>query len=124
MDLHLEPGISVIADQLLFFRAIENLLRNAAQHARGKVSLQLSREGPKVHVSVHDNGPGIPEALREKVMAPFFRLEADRDRKTGGVGLGLAIAGRIVQQHNGEIAISASHLGGVKVMTVWESPLQ
>ena len=124
MDLQLQPGISVFADQLLFFRAIENLLRNAAQHARGKVSLQLSREGPKVHVSVHDDGPGIPEALREKVMAPFFRLEADRDRKTGGVGLGLAIAGRIVQQHNGETEISASHLGGAKVMTVWDGSLR
>jgi signal transduction histidine kinase len=119
VDLEFPNGASVFADQRLFQRAIENILRNSVQHARGKVLLELKQDEEHVRVAVHDDGPGIPEELREKVMVPFFRLEADRSRNTGGVGLGLAIVSRIMHRHGGRLAIDSSPLGGAKVETLW-----
>lgn len=56
-------------------------------------------------------GAGDPEAMHEKVFAPFFRLEASRNRETGGVGLGLAIARTIVRYHGRDIAFSQGDPG-------------
>jgi signal transduction histidine kinase len=98
---------------------VENILRNAMKYARGNVLLELTQDDEHVQVVVHDDGPGIPEELREKVMIPFFRLETDRDRKTGGVGLGLAIVNRIMHRHGGRLAIDSSPLGGAMVTTWW-----
>ena len=112
----------VFADKRTFQRAVENILRNAVRHARGKVLLELTPDDENAIVSVHDDGPGIPEELKDKVMRPFYRLEADRSRKTGGVGLGLAIVGRIVHRHGGRVAIGSSPLGGAKVATFWPKP--
>jgi signal transduction histidine kinase len=119
VDLELPNGASIFADQRLFQRAVENILRNSVQHARGKVLLELRQDEEHVRVAVHDDGPGIPEELREQVMVPFFRLEADRSRKTGGMGLGLAIVSRIMHRHGGRLAIASSPLGGAKVETLW-----
>ena len=74
VELRLSPGIHVFADQRLFLRAIENLLRNAVRYADGKVLLELMKEEDQIRVAVHDDGPGIPKALRDKVMLPFYRL--------------------------------------------------
>ncbi len=52
-------------------------------------------------------------------MVPFVRLHADRARKTGGVGLGLAIVSHIVRRHEGTLVIATSPLGGAKVETAW-----
>lgn len=114
-----EGEVSVFADQRLFLRAVENTLRNAVKHARARVRIELRRDDARVRVAVHDDGPGIPESLREKVMVPFVRLDADRTRKTGGVGLGLAIVSRIVRRHEGALVIDSSPLGGAKVETAW-----
>lgn len=122
VGLAVPSGASVFADPRLFQRAVENILRNAMKYARGNVLLELTQEDEHVRVAVHDDGPGIPEELREKVMIPFFRLEADRDRKTGGVGLGLAIVSRIMHRHGGRLAIDRSPLGGAMVATWWPRP--
>jgi two-component system sensor kinase ParS len=124
VELKIALGTHVFADKRLFLRAIENLLRNAIRHANHKVLLELTKEKNQICVAVHDDGPGIPEALREKVMAPFFRLQAERSRKTGGLGLGLAIVDRITQRHGGHVVITTSSLGGATVATVWSSSVQ
>lgn len=111
------------ADQRLFQRAVENVLRNAVKHAASEVRLELSEEPTLLRVSVHDDGPGIPEDSREQVATPFFRLEADRSRKTGGVGLGLAIVSRILERHGGRLEIGNSPLGGALVTTLWPRSL-
>jgi signal transduction histidine kinase len=61
---------------------------------------------------VIDRGPGIPEALLEKIFEPFFRLEASRNRNTGGVGLGLSAARAIVLEHGGELRLYRRQEGG------------
>lgn len=121
VELAIPPALRVFADPRLFQRAIENILRNALRHAEGRVRLELHEEAASTRVVVHDNGSGIPEALREQVKTPFYRVAADRDRKTGGVGLGLAIVGRIVERHGGRLEIGDSPLGGAAIATVWPS---
>ncbi|MEM1031009.1 MAG: ATP-binding protein [Myxococcota bacterium] len=116
MDL---AAVSVYADRRLFLRAIENLTRNAVRHARHEVHVRVTENDDGVHVSIHDDGPGIPASLRERVARPFFRLSAERDRKTGGVGLGLAIVHRIVHRHGGRLEIGDAPLGGAVVTTTW-----
>jgi signal transduction histidine kinase len=81
--------------------------------------LVLTADDEYVRISVHDDGPGFPDELREKVSTPFVRLDADRSRTTGGVGLGLAIVSRIMDRHGGRLEIGDSPLGGAKVATVW-----
>lgn len=119
VDAKIPEGVLVAADPRLFQRAVENLLRNATCHARGKVFLEAIPGEGDLRVAVHDDGPGIPEHLRCKVFAPFYRTQSDRSRRTGGVGLGLAIVHRIVQRHGGHVVIGDSPLGGAVVTTVW-----
>ena len=124
VELKLSLGIHVFADKRLFLRAVENLLRNAVRYANGKVLLELTKEADQICVAVHDDGPGIPQDMREKVMLPFYRLEADRGREMGGFGLGLAIVDRITQRHKGHLVIETSSLGGARVATVWPTSRQ
>lgn len=119
VQVTLQPDVHVNADPRLFQRAVENLLRNALRYGHSQVRLELASNEDRVRIEVHDDGPGIDEALREKVVAPFFRQEPDRARTTGGVGLGLAIVSRIVQRHGGELEIDESSLGGACVSTLW-----
>ncbi len=119
VELDLPSEVMVCADQRLFLRAIENLLRNAVRYASGRVRVTLSSDKNEVRVAVQDDGPGIPEAMREKVLIPFVRLDPGRDRKTGGAGLGLAIVSRIVARHAGRVEILDSPLGGAEVATYW-----
>jgi signal transduction histidine kinase len=123
VELVVPPGLEVFADQRLFQRAVENLLRNAIRYADKKVRLELSRVVAGVQVAVHDDGPGIPREMRDKVVMPFVRLDEDRSRRTGGVGLGLAIVRRIVLRHGGRLEIHESTLGGALVTILWPATL-
>lgn len=122
VELELAEGVEIVADRRLFQRAIENLLRNAVRYADERIRLELVALGTGARVSIHDDGPGIPEGLRDRVLKPFARLESDRGRRTGGVGLGLAIVSRIVSRHEGTLAIDSSTLGGASVATTWPQP--
>lgn len=107
------------ADRRLFQRAIENIIRNAVRYAASQVRVEVVAGPDALRVTVLDDGPGIPKSVREKVLIPFVRLEADRGRKTGGVGLGLAIVSRIIARHGGRIEIGDAPLGGAAVTTIW-----
>ena len=98
--VRVEPDVQVNADPRLFQRSVENVLRNAIRYGERQVRLELTRGQDHVRIDVHDDGPGISEALRDKVVTPFFRQA--RPRPSGrGVGLGLAIVSRILQRHGG-----------------------
>ena len=114
-----DNGTMVLADPKLFQRAAENTLRNAVRYARSEVRLELIDEPSQVRLVVHDDGSGIPEQERDRVVNPFVRLEEDRGRKTGGVGLGLAIVSRILDRHGGALEIGDSPLGGAAVALLW-----
>ena len=95
-------------------RLFENLLDNALRYG-GEARVTLKPVGGRTEVLVDDSGPGIPEALRERVFDPFFRLEASRSRDTGGIGLGLAVVRAIVQRHDGTIRLEDRPGGGLRV---------
>ncbi|MEO0323587.1 MAG: ATP-binding protein [Myxococcota bacterium] len=114
-------AVEVFADRRLFARAVENVLRNAMRHAATRVRLEVVAKDRSVWVAVHDDGPGIPTEQRAAVTVPFTRLSPDRDRASGGVGLGLAIVARIMDRHGGELLIETSDLGGACVATRWPS---
>jgi two-component system, OmpR family, osmolarity sensor histidine kinase EnvZ len=94
-------------------RCIANLIGNAQRYG-GHVWLTVLPEPKSVEIMVDDDGPGIPEALREAVFRPFYRLETSRNQSTGGVGLGLTIARDIMLSHGGEITLETSPQGGLR----------
>jgi two-component system sensor histidine kinase CpxA len=92
----------------LLRRAIENIVRNAIRYSpeHGTVDVRLYRAGSALRVSVRDQGPGVPEESLAHIFDPFYRVEKDRGRTSGGVGLGLAIAKRAVELHHGQMRAS------------------
>ena len=93
-------------------RAFTNLIANAATYGE-EATVTPAEDGGAVEVIVADRGPGIPEAMREKVFAPFFRLEGSRSRETGGTGLGMAVARAIIRRHGGDITLEDRPGGGL-----------
>ena len=100
-------------------RALINLLRNAIRYAERRVEVSLVRLGDGYEVLVNDDGPGVPLAGREKIFEPFSRLDASRDRRTGGFGLGLALVRRVSQSHGGEVEVLDSPWGGASFRMTW-----
>jgi two-component system sensor histidine kinase CpxA len=97
---------AIRGDSELLRRAFENVLRNAIRHAPDGSPIEVLIEtcGPEARIAVRDFGPGVPDEALSSIFKPFFRVEADRSRESGGVGLGLAIARRAVEVHGGKIA--------------------
>ncbi len=85
-------------------RCIENLVDNALKYG-GEVRVALTQTPTDTRVIVSDNGPGIPDGELEKVFEPFYRLEASRNRDTGGSGLGLSISRSIARAHGGDVLL-------------------
>ncbi|MDN3223579.1 ATP-binding protein [Pseudomonas nunensis] len=100
-------------------RAVINLLRNAIRYAAGRVEVSLVRSGDQYEVQVNDDGPGVPVDGREKIFEPFSRLDASRDRRTGGFGLGLALVRRVSQSHGGQVEVADSPWGGASFRMTW-----
>jgi signal transduction histidine kinase len=108
------PGPVVISgDAELLRRATENVIRNAIRYAppQTSVEVRLTRDESAVHISVRDYGPGVPEEALDRIFDPFFRVEQDRNRGSGGVGLGLAIARRAIELHKGKLRARNAHPG-------------
>jgi len=118
--LEVEAGAEgLCADPRGLERALGNLVRNAARHARTQVTIRVSRGAEGTVVAVLDDGPGVPEDQRERVLEPFSRLDGSRSRSTGGAGLGLAIARRIVDAHGGTLRVTDAPGGGACFETSW-----
>jgi two-component system, OmpR family, sensor histidine kinase PrrB len=91
---------------------VDNLLENAALHGGGRVDVDLGREDGRWLLRVADDGPGIPEGERERLLEPFAR---GRAATAEGTGLGLAIVAQQVGLHGGELRLAGSDLGGLAV---------
>jgi signal transduction histidine kinase len=104
------PVVDLTADRALVKRALRNLVENAAKYGAPPISLAAAHDGGEVQLSVTDQGEGIAAAERERVLAPFYRLDRARTPSTAGqrphgFGLGLTLARRIAEVHGGRIAI-------------------
>ncbi|WP_160122800.1 sensor histidine kinase [Rhodovarius lipocyclicus] len=106
--------LTVLGDPLALRRVITNLAGNAIAYGHA-AHLSLAEEGGEAVLRVDDEGPGIPPAQRLAMLEPFTRLDASRNRRTGGAGLGLAIARGLVEAHGGRIAIADSPQGGARL---------
>jgi len=94
-------------------RILGNLIENALRYSSGTVEVRLDCRHQNPALFVLDRGPGIPEAEREAVFRPFYRLERSRNRNTGGSGLGLAVARQLAVANEMEIALSDREGGGL-----------
>ncbi len=95
-------------------RALTNLVDNAIKYGhKARVSMENEQDG--FLIRIEDNGPGIPEEFLEDAFKPFQRLEASRNRETGGTGLGLSVARTIVRAHGGDISLTNRSKGGLRV---------
>ena len=109
--------LMVWANETYFKRALTNLVTNAVRHARHHIWITAKKVDEMAHISVEDDGCGIPEQLREKVFEPFYRV--DEDSKTGGTGLGLAIVKRIVMQNDGQVQVENRTEGGARFILMF-----
>jgi signal transduction histidine kinase len=103
--LRIDRPAIVAGERELLRRAVENVVRNAIRHAPPGTPVEVTLELREdvATVAVRDHGPGVPEEFLGAIFKPFFRVEDDRSRASGGVGLGLAIARRAVELHRGRI---------------------
>jgi signal transduction histidine kinase len=104
LRMHLRPA--------LMRRAVRNLIENAVKYGNG-AQVRLAPAPDQVRIEVADTGPGIPADKLAQVFDPFTRLETSRNRETGGIGLGLALARAIVREAGGEIALANRAEGGL-----------
>lgn len=100
------PGVAK-----LLRRSVRNLLENARRYGTGTVVLKLSVDNMHAVIQVCDHGPGVPEALQERIFEPFYRLPGASERD-GGVGLGLALVKSIALRHGGTVKCSNQAGGG------------
>lgn len=94
-------------------RALSNLIENAARYGHD-AKVKAFHYGSFVEVVIEDHGPGISEAEMEKVFSPFYRVEGSRNRKTGGIGLGLTVSRSIIRSHGGDIRLENRSEGGLR----------
>jgi len=111
LQASINPNIYVEGDRELLVQAFVNLLENALRHTQtsSHINVKLEMLGSEVCLTVADNGPGIPEKLREKVTQRFYRLETSRS--TPGSGLGLSLVAAIAALHHAQLQLSDNQPG-------------
>jgi len=102
---------TVIGEDRLLRRALRNLLENARRYGGSEVEVSVESRGGQALVRVSDRGPGVPEAMRERIFESFFRLPGHAEQ-AGGVGLGLSLVKQIAQRHGGSVRCDGREGGG------------
>jgi two-component system sensor histidine kinase BaeS len=110
-----DEQILINGDQTRIQQLFGNLMENSCRYTNvgGRSRLSCRRELTHVVIDLHDSEPGVPEDSLPRLFERFYRVEASRNRGTGGAGLGLAICKSIVEAHGGTIGAQASPLGGL-----------
>ncbi len=113
LDFNASEGC-VEGDPDLIERAATNLLDNALRYTPpgGTIAVSCAAEGDHVCFTVEDDGPGIAEQDLPHLLEPLYRGDAARSSKTGGAGLGLTIADRVLQAHGGSLSVANRPGGG------------
>ena len=104
-DAQIEPRLTVSGDPDKLARVFDNVLRNAVSYSTpgGQVDIEAAAQGQYVEIAIRNQGLEIPEGELSNIFDKFYRLDAARSSRTGGAGLGLAIAKEIVELHQGTI---------------------
>ena len=95
----------VVGSENLLRSAVENVVRNGVRYTRDGSAVEISLENgyDRALIKIRDYGAGVPETELEEIFRPFYRVGEARERKTGGIGLGLAITEQAVRAHDGKI---------------------
>jgi two-component system sensor histidine kinase CpxA len=117
VQVEIPDDLIVMADPELLGRAVANLLRNAIRYAgeAGPITVSAQHHGTRTHITVCDQGPGVPPGDLVRIFDPFYRVDASRDRSTGGVGLGLAIVKTCVEACGGSVTCRNREPRGLEV---------
>ena len=120
-DTHIEIGgdtAHVLGHSRNLERLLRNLIENAVRHSPkgGRVDVVVEQHGDLIEAAVSDEGPGIPEAERERVFEPFYRGVRERADDMPGAGLGLPIARQIARAHGGDVVFDATRMTGSRFM--------
>ena len=110
----IETNESSYFEPRLMTRVLDNLVQNALRYAKSKVKVTFKKVDDNYVLVVEDDGEGIPKEKQEHIFDAFSRIDASRDRASGGFGLGLAIVDRIVKAHQGTVSIHVSYFGGAR----------
>jgi two-component system phosphate regulon sensor histidine kinase PhoR len=104
-----EKPLLVEADRQRIRQVFINLIENAIKygHEKGKIHVHFNVEKEHILVSIHDNGPGIPDADIKRIFERFYRVEKSRSKEKGGSGLGLAIVKQIIEAHKTQIEVTS-----------------
>ena len=102
---------TVIGEDRLLRRALRNLLENARRYGGSEVEVSVESHPGEAVVRVSDRGPGVPEAMRERIFESFFRLPGHAEQ-AGGVGLGLSLVKQIAERHAGSVRCEGREGGG------------
>jgi len=116
------PGLTIDGDRGLVTQMVVNLLENAIRHGPEGAHIELAarRRYGNLEIEVSDNGPGIPEAEREQVLRPFYRLETSRT--TEGSGLGLSLVAAIAKQHRATLKLT-DNAPGLRIAVIFPAAL-
>ena len=108
-------NIKYICKKIALKRCVINLINNAKAFG-DEVLITLNESNKEITITIEDNGPGIPKKDYEKALRPFQRLDSSRNQNIAGSGLGLSISQEIMNSIGGNIKLSKSKLGGLKVI--------
>ena len=109
--------VAIKGRKIALLRLVNNLLANAQRHAQS-VWIALTRSQTRVTLSIYDDGPGIAEEDRARVLQPFQRLDEGRNLDEAGIGLGLTVCQDIARGHGGRLVLSHSLHGGLLVQLI------
>ena len=121
VERDIESVVDIWADKYQMFTILNHLLQNAQAFCplgkeRIRVVAQEIREEDRIEISVEDNGPGISPGKEKRIFEPFYT------RRVDGTGLGLAIVKQMMTEHQGDISVSKSELGGAKFILSFPLP--
>lgn len=113
-----QQAIFISADEQRLVQLFSNLLDNAVKYtdSGGRLLITCEQQQHVAVIQFEDSSPAVPAASLPSIFDRLYRVEVSRNRRTGGAGLGLAIAASIVEAHQGQIEASASDLGGLKLV--------
>jgi two-component system sensor histidine kinase CpxA len=124
INIAVAENLEALANPELLSRALANLIRNAVRYAAsaGPISVSANEHSDQIWISVADSGPGVPDEAIGNLFDPFYRLESDRARSTGGAGLGLAIVKTCIEACGGTVTARNRMLSGLEILITLKAP--
>lgn len=118
IGIDIDKSLTAQAQPELLARAIANIVRNSLNYVgeAGRIEIAATASSDNVSITIHDNGPGVPEDKLEKIFDPLFRVQDDRSRSTGGTGLGLAIVKTCIEACDGKVSAQNINPQGLMVV--------